>query len=115
MMESGNPVNWISFPNPEFYQTTYDEIVALTGCNATFDTLKCLRGLSTEDLNAVVNSTDYGGATQYGLNTGGANWTTFAPVLDGDFIQKFTSIQLEDGEFVHVPILSGGMCQPSKL
>ncbi|MCJ1247039.1 hypothetical protein MMC30_004250 [Trapelia coarctata] len=31
----------------------------------------------------------------------------FAPVIDGDFIQRNGSIQLLEGDFVHVPIISG--------
>ena len=31
----------------------------------------------------------------------------FNPVIDGDFIQKFTSLQLASGNFVHVPIIDG--------
>jgi hypothetical protein len=33
--------------------------------------------------------------------------TPFEAVIDGDFIQKFTSIQLADGDFVKVPIIDG--------
>jgi hypothetical protein len=31
--------------------------------------------------------------------------TTFEPVIDGDFIQKFTSLQLASGNFIHAPII----------
>lgn len=27
--------------------------------------------------------------------------------MDGDFIARYTSLQLTDGDFVHVPIISG--------
>lgn len=105
IMESGNPVYWISLYGPDYFQPAYDQIVGLTGCNATLDTLQCLRELPVDDLQKVINSTA----------VGPANWTTFAPVMDGDFIQRYTSLQLEEGEFVKVPILSGSKSAPSPV
>jgi carboxylesterase type B len=97
IMESGNPVYWISLYGPDHFQSAYDDIVGLTGCNSTLNTLQCLRELPVDDLQNVINSTAIGPA----------NWTTFAPVMDGDFLQRYTSLQLEEGQFVKVPILSG--------
>ena len=94
IMESGNPVN--TFFSDVYFQPRYDMIVNQTGCNTSFDTLNCLRSVPFEQLNVVFNQT--------GLNgTGGS----FTPVLDGDILQKFGSLQLAAGEFVHVPIIDG--------
>ena len=93
IMESGNPVNYNSFNGTDYYRPRYDAIVNQTGCSEQLDTLQCLRTLPYDQLNTVLNST--------ALNSG------WAPVIDGDFIQKYGSIQLSDGDFVHVPIISG--------
>lgn len=92
IMESGNPISVLVFHGSAFYQPAYDSIVQATNCTDTIDTLQCLRAVPFAELNPIVNS-------------------TFAPywgiVIDGDFIQKYGSIQLSRGEFVHVPIISG--------
>ncbi len=92
-MESGNPVNYASFNGTEFYQPLYNEVVQQTGCYNEIDTLQCLRTVPYEQLNAVFNNTPFN--------------TSFQPVVDGDFIQKYGSIQLVEGDFVHVPVISG--------
>jgi len=95
IMESGNPVNYAPYLDAGFYQPSYDLIVNQTGCRNQTDTLNCLRLLPYAKLNAVFNQTLF--------NT----TTPFEAVIDGDFIQKFTSIQLAAGDFVHVPIIDG--------
>ncbi|EXJ96405.1 hypothetical protein A1O1_01531 [Capronia coronata CBS 617.96] len=100
IMESGNPVYWISLYTPDYFQDTYDTIVGSAGCNTSLDTLQCLREVSTDTLNTIINTTTP-------ALIAGANWTVYAPVMDGDFLQKYTSLQLQEGQFVHVPILSG--------
>jgi len=37
------------------------------------------------------------------------------PVVDGDFIQRFASIQLKEGAFVKVPIIDGANTDEGKL
>lgn len=96
-MQSGNPVNYGPLPDPVTgYTAMYNLITSRTGCANSTSPLECLRGLPTAQLNAAINTT-----TPY-INT-----TMFQPCLDGDFIQKRTSLQLAAGEFVHVPIISG--------
>jgi acetylcholinesterase len=95
IMESGNPVNYSPYHDAGFYQPSYSAIVNQTGCNTEIDTLDCLRHLPYAKLNAVLNQTAFTAVTP------------FQPVIDGDFIQKFTSLQLADGDFVHVPIIDG--------
>jgi acetylcholinesterase len=94
-MESGNPVNYVPYRDAGFYQPSYSAIVNATGCNTEIDTLDCLRRVPYAKLNAVLNQTAFTAITP------------FEPVIDGDFIQKFTSLQLASGDFVHVPIIDG--------
>jgi carboxylesterase type B len=94
IMESGNPVNYLPYRDAGFYQPSYDLIVNQTGCHNQTDTLGCLRTVPYAKLNAVFNQTVF-------------QLTPFEPVIDGDFIQKFGSIQLADGDFVKVPIIDG--------
>ncbi|KAJ5115766.1 hypothetical protein N7456_000114 [Penicillium angulare] len=94
IMESGgsiaaSPANYTTF------QSTYDELVSSLNCSNEVDTLQCLRELPFDTLNAVLNGTD--GSSEY----------NFSPVLDGDLIRNWGSIQLNKHEFVKVPILAG--------
>jgi len=93
IMESGNPVPYQSYRDDRTYQPLYDNITALTNCSSAIDTLDCLRHVPFATINAVLNTTAYE--------------TVFQPIVDGDFIQKFNSIQLAQGDFVKVPILDG--------
>ena len=95
-MQSGNPINYGPLMDPLGYADMYNELVGRTSCANSSSQLECLRQLPAEQLNTAINTTS---AT---LNT-----TEFMPILDGNFIQKRTSLQLEAGEFVHVPIISG--------
>ncbi|MCJ1250311.1 hypothetical protein MMC30_007537 [Trapelia coarctata] len=92
IMESGNPISDFAIQGSAFYQPAYDAIVQATNCTDTMDTLQCLRSVPFAQFNAALN-------------------TTFAPawgfVIDGDFVQKYGSIQFARGEFVHVPIIDG--------
>lgn len=94
IMESGNPINYVPYREAGFYQPSYNLIVNQTGCQNQTDTLGCLRTVPYAKLNAVFNQT----ALQL---------KPFEPVIDGDFIQKFGSIQLAAGDFVKVPIIDG--------
>ncbi|KAK3672489.1 hypothetical protein LTR78_007539 [Recurvomyces mirabilis] len=92
IMESGNPVNYNSYRTVQQYQPIYDSIVNATNCSAAIDTLNCLRSAPFATLNNLFNLTGGGG---------------FNPIVDGDFIQKWSSIQLAEGDFVKVPIIDG--------
>jgi carboxylesterase type B len=74
----------------------YNELTRRTNCTSQSSPLECLRALPVVQLNAAINMTSTT-----------LNVTGFNPILDGDFIQKRTSLQLAAGEFVHVPIISG--------
>lgn len=90
-MESGNPVLFGSMKRN--YQPTFNNLTEAVGCSATSDALQCLRKLPVSDLNAVINSTQFSGV--------------WSPQIDGDLIARYSSEQIADGAFVHVPIISG--------
>lgn len=92
IMESGNPINYGTF-----YYNPYDFVNATTqlGCGAAVSKLDCLRAIPFDTLNVWYN------------NTAGGMTLDWKPIIDGDFIQGKTSLQLQKGAFVHVPIISG--------
>ncbi|KAF7714483.1 Carboxylic ester hydrolase [Penicillium ucsense] len=97
IMESGGSINpnFAQTANVSSFQTMYDNLTATVNCSGVADTLQCLREVPFDTLNSVLNGT--GGLPAYG----------FLPVVDGDILQKFGSVQLENHEFVKVPIISG--------
>ena len=92
IMESGNPVPYNSYRTNQEFQPLYDGVVNDTGCRHAIDTLDCLRQVSFDDLKEVLNTTDAG------------EWQ---PIVDGDFVARWGSIQLAEGAFVKVPIIDG--------
>lgn len=92
-MESGNPINYNSYRDNAYYQPMYDNITSQTNCAGAIDSLDCLRHLPFSTLNNIFNSSAFS--------------ASFQPVVDGDFIQRWGSIQLAEGAFVHVPIIDG--------
>ncbi|KIY48513.1 alpha/beta-hydrolase [Fistulina hepatica ATCC 64428] len=90
IMESGcaYPLN-----TSDSYQSMYDSIVELAGCAGTTDTLDCLRTVPFTVINNILNTTEF---NEY-----------WGPTLDGDFVARYPSDQLSDGDFVHVPIIAG--------
>jgi len=99
MMESGNPVFYVPLFTNEYYEQFFIGLVNLTNCNESLDKLQCLREVSYDEFNAIVNGT---------TKINGVPFTTaWNPTIDGDFIQRYTSLQLTEGQFVHVPILDG--------
>ncbi|EMD60834.1 hypothetical protein COCSADRAFT_192686 [Bipolaris sorokiniana ND90Pr] len=97
IMQSGSPINYGSLLDPAVSSAAkYDELTRRTNCNVATSPLECLRSLPTEQLNAAIN-----------ISSPILNVTDFRPSLDYDLIQKPTSLQLEAGEFVHVPIIIG--------
>jgi len=94
-MQSGNPVFYRPLngtANPA-NQQRFDSVVQNANCTDATDKLQCLREAPFANLNSVFNTT--------------ALATTWNPTIDGDFIEKYTSIQLAEGAFVHVPIIDG--------
>ncbi|KAI0477082.1 Alpha/Beta hydrolase protein [Xylariaceae sp. FL0804] len=111
IMESGNPVAYFSYKTDEELQPLYDQrgspssfrnalhhadlssaVVEDAGCSDAIDNLDCLRHVPFDTLNALVNTST------------SAAWS---PIVDGDFIARWGSIQLAEGAFVKVPIIDG--------
>ncbi|KAK4547273.1 hypothetical protein LTR36_000928 [Oleoguttula mirabilis] len=93
IMESGNPVNYGSYRTDIEYQPLYDVIVANSSCQNATDTLDCLRHVPFATINAIFNTTTIADA-----------WN---PIVDGDIIARWSSLQLAEGAFVKVPIIDG--------
>lgn len=94
IMESGGSIS-ASPSNYTGFQPLYDNLTAQVNCSNVVDSLQCLREVPFEQLNAVLNGTD--GESEY----------SFGPVIDGDLVRNWGSIQLDRREFVKVPILMG--------
>jgi carboxylesterase type B len=78
------------------YQEMYDGFVNATSCAhlvGKSESLECLRKLPFEKVNDVLKAT-----------SSGLYW---APVIDGDFIQNYPSVQIENGNFPKIPITIG--------
>ncbi|RAH80132.1 alpha/beta-hydrolase [Aspergillus japonicus CBS 114.51] len=95
IMESGPVIPQGPLNLTSEYQERFDGIVAAAGCSSHQNSTKldCLRDLPFATLNNILNTTTY--------NTG------WEPTVDGDFVARYPSQQLEDGAFVHVPIIAG--------
>ncbi|KAI5362182.1 putative carboxylesterase, type B, carboxylesterase type B, active, alpha/Beta hydrolase [Septoria linicola] len=94
IMQSGNPVNYGSYATNVRYQPQYDALVEATNCSAATDTLDCLREVPSDTLANLFSTTP-------SLANG---WN---PIVDGNFIQRWASIQLAEGAFVKVPVIDG--------
>lgn len=94
IMESGGSIS-ASTGNYTTYQSKYNALTASVNCSDAADSLQCLREVPFATLNSVLNGTD--GSSEY----------NFSPVLDGDFMRNYGSVQLNKHEFVKVPIISG--------
>lgn len=92
-MESGPVIPQGPLNLTASYQSKYEGIVAEAGCSQAEKKLDCLRALPFTVLNNVLNQTAY--------NTG------WEPTIDGDFVARYPSQQVEDGSFVRVPIIAG--------
>jgi triacylglycerol lipase len=94
IMESGGSIA-AQAGNYTSSQAEYDDVASKVGCLDAVDSLQCLREVPFEKLNAVLNGTD--GNPAY----------NFWPMVDGDFIKNWGSVQLNDHAFVKVPIIAG--------
>ncbi|KAE8150263.1 Alpha/Beta hydrolase protein [Aspergillus avenaceus] len=94
IMESGGSISARPM-NSTGYQAMYDDVVAKVNCTGSEDTLQCLREVPFEDLNAVFNGTDGDPVYQF--------W----PAVDNDLVTGPGSVQLDNHEFIKVPILAG--------
>lgn len=77
------------------HQRVYNALVTNTSCAPTVGTpasLTCLKSIPLSELNTALNGTSIG---------------PFAPVLDGDFIQSYPSVQFASGNYVKAAALIG--------
>lgn len=90
IMQSGNPINYgtFNYNTNDFLNVSYQ-----LGCGIATSKLDCLRTIDFNTLNAFINTT-----------RSSFRWN---PVIDNDFIRGKTSVQLKNGDFVHVPIIDG--------
>jgi carboxylesterase type B len=95
IMESGAPIAFAPAMNASSWDKYYNNITKATNCRSATNTLACLRKVPIGQLNAVLNSS----VTAHVPGWGGH--------IDGDFIQMSPAEQLNQGKFVHVPILQG--------
>ena len=70
----------------------YNHLVKQAGCWDAIDNLECLRHVPYAKLNKLLNTTTA---------------TYWQPIVDGDFVARWASIQLAQGDFVKVPIIDG--------
>ncbi|EXK42407.1 hypothetical protein FOXG_01725 [Fusarium oxysporum f. sp. lycopersici 4287] len=87
-------------PNPDDLQYQFDRVVNATDCADADDTLKCLRGIKSTDLQAHNAKAPFDGRTY-------RSYFYWAPTTDGDMFPDLPSKLYEKGEFVKVPLLSG--------
>lgn len=92
--ESGAPIGLSPYPTVQSWEPVIANISAAVGCGNNSDVLACLRGVPSEQMNAVINSTTTHGAS-------------YGPVIDGDLIVDAAITQLERGSFVNVPYIIG--------
>lgn len=92
IMESGGPIQFAPQLTADSHDDRYQSLLAAVGCVNVADHLGCLRALPFNKLSNAINSTAF------------YQWF---PVLDGDFNARYASLQFEDGDFVHVPIIIG--------
>ncbi|KUJ17654.1 alpha/beta-hydrolase [Mollisia scopiformis] len=98
IMTSGSPATTSLGSHTPSAQDAYDKLLYLTDCRQTSDPFVCLQSLPFEELNAVFNNSRGFDASYMGAFT--------HPVVDGDFIRGFGSLEIKANHFVKVPILS---------
>lgn len=80
----------------------FERYIARVGCAEFNNTMSCLRSQNTTTLQAANVASPYPGKN----GTPRFYWT---PTVDGNFIQDYPYRLLEQGKFVKVPTLIGGM------
>ncbi|KAE8446572.1 hypothetical protein EG329_011904 [Mollisiaceae sp. DMI_Dod_QoI] len=95
------PVGLSQGYNSTAYQSVYNTLVQNTSCAPTLTSfpstsLSCLRSLPFAELNNVIN-----------ISTSDSGFGPFVPIIDGDFVATWPSVQLQKGAFVKVPLLIG--------
>lgn len=82
--------------NPE---RIYNGIASAAGCKDASNKLACLRKVPFAKLNATITKIT----------------PSFAPIVDGDFVQDYPSVLLEKGKFTKLPFLLGTTADEATL
>ncbi|KAI9742906.1 MAG: hypothetical protein M1818_003635 [Claussenomyces sp. TS43310] len=80
-------------------QELYNKLITKAGCNGTEASLECLRELSFSQVNFAFNDSAEAGSPmmlRFGL-----------PVMDGELLRHFGSLNLKASKIAKVPIISG--------
>lgn len=96
MMESGAVLPGSALNLTWTYEPWFQQIADEAGCSQAIRKLDCLRRTPFTVLNNILNTTA-NDTTPY-------NWR---PTVDGDFVARYPSEQLDTGDFVKVPIIIG--------
>ncbi|XRM44782.1 hypothetical protein ABZX51_007893 [Aspergillus tubingensis] len=96
MMESGTVLPGSGLNLTWTYEPWFQQIADEAGCSQAVRKLDCLRRTPFTVLNNILNTTA-NDTTPY-------NWR---PTVDGDFVARYPSEQLDSGDFVKVPIIIG--------
>jgi len=97
----GESVFFPTQPKVSELEWQFARYVNETGCTASIDELSCLRALDSATLQAANIASPYPGQT-------GSPIFYWTPTVDGDFIQDYPYLLLEQGKVIKVPIMFGG-------
>ncbi|KAJ6488863.1 sterol esterase [Mycena sanguinolenta] len=81
-------------------QSDYDTLAAATNCNASSDSLNCLRHVPFDTLITAVNNT----ADIFSYRSLNLIW---APRIDGDIIERNPWASISEGMYAKIPMLAG--------
>ena len=102
IMQSGSSLQrwpiWVS-NTTSYREKLYKNLTDSTGCSLVANPYQCLVDLPFKKLNAALNISD--------TWIPGTGLGPFLVTYDGDFIQDYPSRLVEQGRFVHVPIIYG--------
>jgi acetylcholinesterase len=97
----GESVFFPTQPQVSELEWQFERYVNETNCAGTADELECLRSQDITVLQAANVPSPYPGRT----SSPRFYWT---PTIDGDFIQDYPYVLLEQGKIIKVPIIFGG-------
>jgi acetylcholinesterase len=103
----GESVFFPAQPQVSELEWQFERYLNDTNCADSADGLSCLRSQDTTVLQAANVPSPFPGQTASPL----FYWT---PTIDGDFIQDYPYVLLEEGKILKVPIIFGGSYIPFK-
>jgi carboxylesterase type B len=98
----GESVFFPTQPKVSELEWQFEQFVSDALCSGSVDELECLRSQNTTTLQAANKPRPYPG------QTGNPAWY-WTPSVDGDFIQDYPYKLFEQGKFVKVPVMFGGL------